>query len=120
MKKPYLGYAYEKLYNTVEGLASGEESIQNRIYNAYISNLTRLKQEFKKPDIREYFMLLEKQLESNGHISFTDLINEIEKDIKCQNLTDKYCKEIGKTIVNLFVFISRDFKQDSITEYFDE
>ncbi len=113
MNIPNLDFEFQELYNVIESLASGVECIKDRIMNASVSHLDHLRPEIDDDNKREYFDLLNKDLKRQGYLSFIDILDKLDEPIN--DLPEEECENICKTLVKTFEIISRDCKEESIT-----
>ncbi len=91
-------YAWEKLHVAVLALAAGSGSLRDRLENAYVSSLMRLRPEhhFPWPDLLEEYEDLKREMAPEGHFKIT-LASWPEEDLK----------RIAERIVSLYDRVTR-------------
>ncbi len=85
----------------------------------YYERFWVLKKEILNINLNEYYQLLEKKLRHSNNHTFSNIMDTLEKEDP-KNLSNEQCERICKTFVDMFEFISRDYKLESITEDIDE
>ena len=90
--------AWEKLHAAVRTLATGTDPLRNRLADAYVSSLMRLRAEhhFPWPDLRQRFEDLMLELAPNGRV-----------DLVLRALSDEDLQRIAADIVSLYDRVTR-------------
>ena len=103
------GYAWEKLFATVQALAEGSGSIQDRLCNAWVSSAIRLQganPSHLPPDLQPEFDAI--------HDALTRVKNPDPGYIRatCDVLTDEEASEFAGRIVSLFNGVAEAYFRD--------
>lgn len=102
-----LGYTWEKLYVAVSTLAAGQRSIQERLEDAYISALIRLKADDLPDDLQDDFRKLQDELTNVEPVG-----NEGSVAVSTRAMNGDRASEIAEQIVSMFTHVARRYPEE--------
>ena len=98
-----MGYAHEKLYVAVIGMAQSPAALPQRLADAYISSLIRLKSEDFPPDLRGKFEELTRLMTSKEAVG-----DEGNVHATVNQMTAEEADRAAHLVINLFDLLPDD------------